>query len=128
MAERADLPHCCNDGQRKAICVLKGVRTKPSKKNPEGVVRHGLKKCGACRKQLTVHHIRGKPYPLHKWLQAIFPMTSRKKGVSSNQLHRTLEVTLKRASFLFHSIREAMRTGEFDPMGGGGRIVETNET
>ncbi|MEO0623554.1 MAG: hypothetical protein AAFU49_16965 [Pseudomonadota bacterium] len=48
--------HCANNGQRKAICVLKGVRTKPSKKNPEGVVRHGLKKRGACRKQFTVRH------------------------------------------------------------------------
>ncbi|MEO0621108.1 MAG: IS1595 family transposase [Pseudomonadota bacterium] len=74
------------------------------------------------------HHLRGKPYPRHKWLQAIFLKTSRKRGVSSNQLHRTLEITLKSASFLIHSIREAMRTDEFDPMGGGGGIVETNET
>ncbi|MEO1602117.1 MAG: IS1595 family transposase, partial [Pseudomonadota bacterium] len=55
-------------------------------------------------------------------------MTSRKKGVSSNQLHRTLEITLTGPWFLSHRIREAMRTGEFDPMGGGGGIVETNET
>ncbi len=33
---------------------LAGVRSKPSKKSPEGDVRHGLKKCGACRKQFTV--------------------------------------------------------------------------
>lgn len=29
---------------------LAGVRGKPSKKNPESALRHGLKKCGECRK------------------------------------------------------------------------------
>jgi len=39
-------PHCGNCGK---IYKLKGVRSKPSKKNPEGVERHGLKKCAECR-------------------------------------------------------------------------------
>ena len=34
--------------------ALKGVRSKPSKKNPEGVERHGLWKCRECRKQFTL--------------------------------------------------------------------------
>ncbi|MBW3099161.1 IS1595 family transposase [Pseudohoeflea coraliihabitans] len=122
-------PHCGND---KRIYKLEGVRSKPSKKNPEGVERHGLKKCAACRKQFTVRigtifeesHI-----PLHKWLQAIHLMCSSKKGISSNQLHRVLEITLKSAWFLSHRIREAMRTGVFDtPLGGNGKIVEADET
>lgn len=35
---------------------LEGVRTKPSKKNPKGVERHGLYECRSkeCRKQFTV--------------------------------------------------------------------------
>ena len=49
-------PHCGNEGEKGKIYVLKGVRTKPSKKNPEGVERFGVKKCGnpECYKQFTV--------------------------------------------------------------------------
>jgi len=121
-------PHCGNMGR---IYKLEGVYSKRSKKNPEGVERHGLKKCGECRKQFTVRigtifeesHI-----PLHKWLQAIHLMVSSKKGISSNQLHRVLEITLKSAWFLSHRIREAMRAGSLGPMGGNGKIVEADET
>ena len=128
-AEGPTCPHC--GGMDKAY-KLNGVRSKPSKKNPEGVERHGLYKCGHCRKQYTVRigtifeesHI-----PLHKWLQAIHLMCSSKKGISSNQLGRVLEITVKSAWFLSHRIREAMRTGEFDvPMGGEGKAVEVDET
>lgn len=121
-------PHC---GGVERIYVLNNVRSKPSKKNPEGVIRHGLKKCGQCSKQFTVRigtifeesHIE-----LHKWLQAIHLMVSIKKGVSAHQLHRTLEITYKSAWFLAHRIREAMRAGELAPMGGNGKIVEADET
>ena len=121
-------PHCGCMGR---IYELKGVRTKASKKNPEGIERHGLKKCGDCRKQFTVR--RGTIFeeshiPLHKWLQAIFLLTSSKKGISSNQLHRTLEITLKSAGFLSHRIRETMCSGELAPFGAGGGIVEADET
>ena len=124
-------PHCQNNGEKK-IYVLEGVRTKPSKKFPEGKKRHGLKKCGKCRKQFTVRigtifeesHIA-----LHLWLQAIHLMCSSKKGISSNQLHRTLGITLKSAWFLSHRIREAMRSGDFKtPLGGAGKQVESDET
>jgi transposase-like protein len=121
-------PHCGNCGK---VYELKGVRTKPSKKNPEGKERHGLKKCGECRKQFTVRigtifeesHIE-----LHKWLQAIHLMVSSKKGISSHQLHRVLEVTYKTAWFLTHRIRECMRTGDLEPFGGNGGEVEIDET
>jgi transposase-like protein len=65
---------------------------------------------------------------LHLWLQAIFLRSSSKKGISSNQLHRTLGVTLKSAWFMSHRIREAMRAGDLSPMGGAGGIVEVDET
>src|SRR5690606_21166570 len=61
---------------------------------------------------------------LHLWLQAIFLIASSKKGISSNQLHRTLGVTLKTAWFMSHRIREAMREGDLGPLGGEGQIVE----
>jgi hypothetical protein len=53
---------------------------------------------------------------------------SSKKGISANQLHRTLGITLKSAWFMGHRIREAMRTGSLAPMGGAGSIVEADET
>jgi len=112
---------------------LTGVRSKASKKNPEGVERHGLYKCGAkeCRKQFTVRIgtiFEETHLPLHKWLQAIHLICSSKKGISANQLHRTLEVTLKTAWFLAHRIREAMRSDDLTPFGAGGGVVEVDET
>lgn len=114
-------PHCGNT--EKPIYELKGVRSKPSKKNPEGVERHGLKKCGACRKQFTVRVgtvFESSHVPLFKWLQAAYLMMSSKKGVSSKQLERTLEVTYKTAWFMSHRLREAMMAGNLPPMGGEG--------
>lgn len=123
-------PHCGVTGGK--VYDLSGVRSKPSKKNPEGVVRHGLKKCGACRKQFTVkvgtvfEHAR---MPLHKMLQAVHLIVSSKKGISSHQLARVLEVQYKSAWFLSHRIREAMRSGDLAvPFGSGGGAVEVDET
>jgi transposase-like protein len=62
------------------------------------------------------------------WLQAIYLMAASKKGMSANQLHRTLGVTLKTAWFIGHRIREAMRQGALTPFGSHGGIVEVDET
>lgn len=93
--------------------------------------RPGLYKCYACRKPFTVKigtifeksHIQ-----MRDWLYAIHMICSSKKGVSANQLSRTLGITLKSAWFMGHRIREAMRTGAPSPMGGAGAIVEIDET
>ncbi len=123
-------PHCGVIGGK--VYDLAGVRSKASVKNPNGVVRHGLKKCGACRKQFTVkvgtvfEHAR---MPLHKMLQAVHLIVSSKKGISSHQLSRVLEVQYKTAWFLSHRIREAMRSGDLAiPFGTGGGAVEVDET
>jgi transposase-like protein len=122
-------PHCGVVGGR--VYDLTDVRGKESKKSPEGAIRHGLKKCGECRKQFTVkvgtvfEHGR---MPLHKMLQAVYLMTSSKKGISAHQLHRTLEITYKSAWFLCHRIREAMRDGNLAPFGGEGSDVQVDET
>jgi transposase-like protein len=93
--------------------------------------RIGLRKCADCRKQFTVRVgtvFESSHLPLHKWLQAVYLMCASKKGVSAHQLHRVLEVTYKSAWFLAHRIREAMRSGELEPMGGSGKVVEADET
>ena len=121
-------PHC---GVVDRAYRLEGVRTKPSKKNPEGKERHGLWKCRDCRKQFTVRKdttFEESHLPLHLWLQAIHLMISSKKGISSHQLHRVLGITYKSAWFLTHRIRECMRSRDLTPFGSGGGVVEVDET
>jgi transposase-like protein len=95
--------------------------------------RIGTYKCYDCRKPFTVKIgtiFEASHIPLRLWLQAIFLIASSKKGISSNQLHRTLGITLKSAWFMSHRIREAMRSGGLAPMGGDGTsgVVEADET
>lgn len=121
-------PHC---GVVDDVVKLTGIRTKASKKHPEGKVRHGLWRCKACRGQFTVRKgtiFEESHIPLHKWLQAIHLMVSSKKGVSSHQLHRVLDITYKSAWFMSHRIREAMRNDNTVDFGSGGGVVEVDET
>jgi transposase-like protein len=93
--------------------------------------RIGLHKCYQCRKPFTVRIgtiFESSHVPLHVWLQAMYLIAGSKKGISSNQLHRTLGVTLKTAWFMSHRIREAMRSNNSDMFGVGGGIVEVDET
>lgn len=113
-----------------AVCPHCGG-TERNKRMEGNATRIGLYKCYDCRKQFTVKigtifessHIK-----MHLWLQAIFLMASSKKGISSNQLHRTLGITLKSAWFMSQRIREAMRDDSGTILGGGGSIVEADET
>src|SRR6202044_1797208 len=85
--------------------------------------RIGTYKCYQCRKPFTVKVgtiFESSHVPLRLWLQAMFLMASSKKGISSNQLHRVLGVTLKTAWFMAHRIREAMRDGVLAPFGSDG--------
>jgi len=94
--------------------------------------RVGVYKCYDCRKPFTVKVgtiFEASHVALHQWLQAMFLICSSKKGISSNQLHRTLGCTLKTAWFLSHRIREAMKESAWPgQLGGNGKIVESDET
>jgi len=93
--------------------------------------RVGVYKCYQCRKpfRVTVGTVfESSHVPLRIWLQCVHLMASSKKGISSNQLSRTLGVTLKTAWFMSHRVREAMRTLGLAPMGGIGQTVEIDET
>jgi transposase-like protein len=112
------------------VCPHCGVIDKSGALNGKSD-RIGLYKCYACRKKFTVKvgtifedsHIQ-----MRDWLVAIQLICSSKKGISANQLHRTLGITLKSAWFMGHRIREAMRDGNLAPMGGDGSVVEVDET
>jgi transposase-like protein len=93
--------------------------------------RIGVYKCYQCRQQFSVKVktvFEDSHVPMRLWLQAMYLLCSSKKGISTNQLHRTLGVTLKTAWFISHRIREAMRTVGVVPMGGEGEAVEVDET
>src|SRR5579863_5990841 len=112
-------PHCGNaDAAR--IRKLQGKSTRP-----------GVYKCRECEKpfSVTVGTVFERSHvPLCKWVYAAHLLTASKKGMSSHQLMRMLGVTYKTAWFMSHRIREAMRPKELTPMGGSGKVVESDET
>jgi transposase-like protein len=113
-------PHCGNADQDK-ITKLEGKAHRP-----------GVYQCNepACREQFTVTVgtvFESSKIPLSKWLAALFLMTASKKGISAHQVHRMLGISYKSTWFLMHRIREAMRTGGLEPLGGEGKIVEADE-
>ncbi len=113
-----------------ATCPKCGERERVSKMGGKST-RMGVYKCYKCRKPFTVKVgtvFESSHVPMHVWLQAIYLICGAKKGLSSNQLHRILGVTLKTAWFMSHRIREAMRSGDMMPLGGGGGDVEVDET
>ena len=112
-------PHCGNADQGK-IRSLQGKAHRP-----------GLYQCAECREQFTVTVktvFERSKIPLTKWLAALFLMTASKKGVSAHQVHRMLGISYKSTWFMMHRLREAMRSGGLEPLGGKGKVVEADET
>lgn len=112
-------PHCGNANPDR-IAKLKGASTRP-----------GVYKCNECRKpfSVTVGTVFERSHiPLNKWLLAVHLLSASKKGMSSHQLHRQLDVTYKTAWFMSHRIREAMKNPNPAPIGGSGKTVEADET
>ena len=66
--------------------------------------------------------------PLHKWLLATHLLNASKKGISTHQLHRMLGLSYKSAWSMAHRIRAAMVESDPGGLGGGGKIVEADET
>jgi transposase-like protein len=113
-------PHCGNTDQDK-ITKLEGKAHRP-----------GVYQCNEseCREQFTVTVgtvFESSKIPLSKWLAALFLMTASKKGISAHQVHRMLGISYKSTWFLMHRLREAMRTGGLEPLGGAGKVVEADE-
>lgn len=112
-------PHC---GVVNEATALTGTSTRP-----------GVYKCRPCQKpfSVTVGTVFERSHiPLTKWLLATELLTSSKKGISSHQLSRMLDVTYKTAWFMAHRIRESIKpvVGSEPPLGGEGKVVEADET
>lgn len=96
--------------------------------------RPGLYRCAEpeCRQDFTITSrtvMERSKVPLHKWAMAFYLMASSKKGISAHQLHRALGLSYQTAWFMCHRIRLAMSgDGWASPLGGGGSIVEADET
>jgi transposase-like protein len=112
-------PHCGNvEGAR--IGRLSGKSSRP-----------GLRKCYECRKTFTVRIksiFEDSHFPLRFWLQAIQLITASKKGISTRQIQRTFNCSMKTAWFLMHRIRTMMTPANAGPLGGSGMTVEADET
>ena len=110
-------PHCGSFG----VTRLMGKSSRP-----------GVHKCKDCRKLFTVTVgtiFEDSKIPLNKWLLAFRLMASSKKGISAQQLHRSIGITYKSAWFMAHRIREAMGIGpDAEPLGGENKVVEADET
>jgi transposase-like protein len=113
-------PHCGNCDEKR-IGRLTGKTSRP-----------GLRKCYACRKTFTVRIgsiFEDSHFPLHLWLQAIQLICGSKKGISTRQIQRTFNCSMKTAWFLTHRIREIMKPADVSgPMGGEGKTIEADVT
>jgi transposase-like protein len=84
--------------------------------------------CDSCRYQFSVRVgtlFHDSKLPLWKWFLAVYLMCESKKGISANQLKRTLGVSYKTAWYLCHRIRSAMQDEDGTLLRG---IVEADET
>jgi transposase-like protein len=85
--------------------------------------------CNSCRYQFsatsgTIFH--DSHLPLYKWFFAIYFMCESKKGISANQMSRTLKISYRTAWYLCHRIRKAVEEAKVKPQLQG--IVEVDET
>jgi transposase-like protein len=116
-------PRCGND-KVKAIQSKTYYRTGP-KKGQERGKRHQYD-C-SCGYQFSVKSgtvLQDSHLPLWKWFLATYLMCESKKGMSANQLKRTLGVSYEAAWFLCHRIRSAM-IDDGEPLTG---TIEADET
>jgi transposase-like protein len=90
--------------------------------------RAGMYVCDACSYQFSVKVgtiFHDSHLPFTKWFLAVYLMCESRKGVSANQLKRSLSVAYKTAWYLCHRIRKAVADADNSPLSG---IIEVDET
>jgi transposase-like protein len=84
--------------------------------------------CDSCRYQFSVRVgtlFHDSKLPLWKWFLAVYLMGESRKGISANQMKRTLGVSYKTAWYLCHRIRSAMQDEGAALLSGTVEIDET---
>jgi transposase-like protein len=84
--------------------------------------------CDSCRYQFSVTAgtiFNDSHLPLWKWFLCVYLLCESRKGMSANQIKRTLGISYKTAWYLCHRIRAAMKETDQQPLGG---VVEMDET
>src|SRR5688500_6515432 len=84
--------------------------------------------CNACRYRFSVTTgtvFNDSHLALPKWFMAVLLMCEAKKGISANQMKRTIGVAHKTAWYLCHRIRKAMADACTEPLTG---TIEVDET
>lgn len=102
-------PHCGNVG---AYITNRGYKCKAKE----------------CHKKFTVTTgtiFENTKISLRLWFAAMYLCTAHKKGISSLQLSRDLNITQKTAWFLLHRIREMLANNEATQLEGGIEVDET---
>ena len=86
-------------------------------------------RCRDCRKHFSVRTgtvLAESRLGLHKWLMAIYMMTTARKGIPSTQMARELGITQKSAWFLAQRVRETyLSNAGDDDMGAQVQVDET---
>lgn len=101
-------------------CKSKSISTKKARDQYD---------CNSCRYQFSVMSgtiFHDSHLPLPKWFAAVYLMCESRKGISANQLKRTLKVSYKTAWYLCHRIRKAVEEAKVKPQLDG--TVEVDET
>lgn len=84
-------------------------------------------RCRDCRQHFSIRTgtvLAESRLPLHKWLMAIYMMTTARKGIPSTQMARELGITQKSAWFLAQRIRETWMSGQGRDMGNHVQVDE----
>lgn len=108
-ADKPSCPHCGNVG---AYVTNRGFKCKAKE----------------CRKKFTVTTgtvLENTKIDLRLWFATIYLATAHKKGISSHQLSRDLNITQKTAWFLLHRVREMFKNTAPEMLEGNIEVDET---
>ena len=103
------------------VCPKCGGSTRVGKMTGAST-RFGTYKCYRCRKPFTVKIgtlFESSHVPMHKWLRAIYLLSSSRKRVASHELGQILEVSSKTAVFMAERIAKAQSINDEWPKDGG---------
>lgn len=92
------------------------------------IVKRNQFDCDTCRYQFSVTAgtiFNDSHLPLWKWFLCVYLICESRKGMSANQIKRTLGISYKTAWYLCHRVRAAMKEVNPEPLDG---VIEMDET